>query len=39
MLAPGKDDVTELVLQKHQTCPFCAECLIGKDVKIKISMR
>ena len=38
MLAHAKEDAIEKVLQKHQTCPFCAQSLIGKNLKIKISM-
>ena len=36
MLAHGKDDAIEKVLQKHQTCPFCTQSLAGKEVKVTV---
>ena len=36
LLAPGKEDAVEMVLQKHQICPFCIKSLVGLEVNVTV---
>ena len=36
ILAHSKEDAIEKILHQHRTCPFCTQCLIGKEVRVKV---
>jgi hypothetical protein len=39
MITEERDGAMEIISQKHQNSPFCAQDLTSKDVKIKIFTR